>query len=158
MTTGGLRAYINEQWRAGPWVVCQQAIAGRFPVAPDSTQDIRLEDFGEFFGYGGTMDQFFNEHLRQYVDSTASTWRVRPTGNVPLALSADALSAFQAADNIKRTFFRQGSPQPSVTFNLRPLEMDTSLGRFYMNVEGQDVEYEFGRQGFQFIQWASRIH
>jgi type VI secretion system protein ImpL len=153
LTTGGLRAYLNDLWRAGPLTVCRQAIAGRYPVAANSAQTIRLADFGEFFGYGGHMERFFNENLRAYVDATASPWRPRATANLPIRLSADALRAFEYADVIRRTFFRPGSMQPSVSFDLRPLEMDPQLSHFLLNLEGAVAEYDFGPATSKIMQW-----
>jgi type VI secretion system protein ImpL len=153
LTTGGLRAYLNELWRSGPLAVCSQAIAGRYPIVQGGAQTIRLDDFGAFFGYGGHVDRFFSEHLRKYVDVTASPWRPRQTGNVPIQLSAAALRAFEYADTIKQTFFRPGSMSPSVAFDLRPLEMDTNLSRFLLDLEGQIVTYEFGPMISTLMQW-----
>src|SRR5690606_18807210 len=101
LTTGGLRAYLNDPWQSGPLTVCRQAIAGRYPIVRNATQAIQLDDFGQFFGYGGVMDTFFNTNLRQFVDSASSPWRTRATGNVPIQLSAAALQAFENADAIK---------------------------------------------------------
>jgi type VI secretion system protein ImpL len=153
LTTGGLRAYLNEMWQSGPLAVCRQAIAGRYPIVRSSEQTIRLDDFGEFFGHGGHVDRFFNQHLRQYVDVTASPWRTRQTGNVPIQLSAAALRAFEYADIVKQTFFRQGSMTPSVAFDLRPLEMDANLSRFLLSLEGKVVIYEFGPRTPTLMQW-----
>jgi type VI secretion system protein ImpL len=154
LTTGGLRAYLNDLWRAGPLTVCRQAIAGRYPIAPNGANAIRLNDFGEFFGYGGHMERFFNENLRAYVDSTSSPWRPRATANLPIRLSADALQAFEDADAIKRTFFRPGSMQPSVSFDLRPFEADTAqLGHFRLDLEGAVAEYDFGPRTPTLMQW-----
>lgn len=153
MTTGGLLAYLNDLWQSGPLQICQQAIASRYPIVPDSNQTIRIDDFGQFFGYGGTMDNFFDNHLRQYVDSTRVPWQPRQTGNIPLRLSDSSLRAFEYADVIKRTFFRIGSTQPSVSFDLRPLEMDTSLSQFLLDLEGKVITYEFGPKTPTFMQW-----
>jgi type VI secretion system protein ImpL len=153
MTTGGLRAYLNELWQSGPLAACRQAIAGRYPIVRGSAQTIRLDDFGAFFGYGGHVDRFFSEHLRQYVDTTASPWRTRQTGNVPIQLSPAALRAFEYADIVKQTFFRPGSMMPSVSFDLRPLEMDANLSRFLLSLEGKEVVYEFGPRTPTFMQW-----
>lgn len=153
LTTGGLRNHLNQEWQSGPLTTCRQTITGRYPAAPASSQTIRLDDFGQFFGYGGVMDTFFNQRLRQYVDATRSPWRTRQTGNVPLQLSATALRAFENADVIKRTFFRQGSMQPAVSFDLRPLEMDTSLARFSLDLEGKNISYQFGKKDRTLMQW-----
>ena len=153
LTTGGLLSYLNEQWRSGPLAVCRLAIAGRYPIVTGSQQEIRIADFGEFFGYGGHMDQFFIQHLRQYVDATDSPWKPRVTANLPVQLSPAALRAFENADVVKRTFFRAGSMEPSVSFDLTPLEMDTRLSRFLLDVEGQIVTYEFGPMDTKLLQW-----
>jgi type VI secretion system protein ImpL len=153
LTTGGLRAYLNDLWQSGPLTVCRQAIAGRYPIDRSSAQAIQLDDFGQFFGYGGTIDNFFNSNLREYVDSTSSPWRARRTGNVPIQLSAAALQAFENADAIKRAFFRQGSMQPSVAFDLRPYDMPGTLSRFLLDLEGTVVTYEFGPLVTTPMQW-----
>jgi type VI secretion system protein ImpL len=118
-----------------------------------SQQEIRLNDFGDFFGYGGEMDRFFNEHLRQYVDATDLPWKARVTANLPVQLSAGTLRAFENADVVKRTFFRTGSKAPSVSFDLKPLEMDTRLSRFLLDLEGQVLTYEFGPMDTGLLQW-----
>lgn len=153
LTTGGLRAYLNELWQSGPLAVCRRAIDGRYPFDRSSERDVQLADFAEFFGYGGTMDAFFNTNLRQYVDATASPWRPRATANLPIRLSDAALRAFENADVIKRTFFRAGSMTPSITFDLRPLEMDPSLSRFLLDLEGSVITYEFGPLVPTLMQW-----
>lgn len=153
LTTGGLLAYLNDLWQSGPLQICQQAVMDRYPIIPTSNQTVRIDDFGQFFGYGGTMDNFFNDHMRQYVDSTRSPWRARQTGNIPLRLTDASLRAFEYADVIKRTFFRVGSMQPSVAFDLRPLEMDTTLSQFLLDLEGKVITYEFGPKTPTFMQW-----
>jgi type VI secretion system protein ImpL len=153
LTTGGLRAYLNELWQSGPLTVCGRAITGRYPVDADSERTVRLDDFAEFFGYGGLVDAFFTTHLRQYVDSSSSPWRTRTTGNVPIELSAGALRAFEYADVIKRTFFRPGGMEPAIAFDLRPLEMDTALSRFVLDLEGTVITYEFGPRTPALVQW-----
>ena len=72
---------------------------------------------------------------------------------MPIQLSAAALQAFENADVIKRTFFRQGCAQPSIAFDLRPLEMNTSLSRFLLDLEGTVITYEFGPQVPTLMQW-----
>ncbi len=153
LTTGDVRTYLNELWKSGPLAVCTQAIAGRYPFDSGSKESVRLEDFGQFFGYGGVMDGFFNTNLRQYVDASTSPWRSRPTANVPIQLSAAALQAFELADQIKRTFFRPGSMAPAIDFDLRPLEMNTTLGRFLLDLEGAQIAYQFGPLTPELMHW-----
>lgn len=153
ITTGGLRAYLNDLWQSGPLAECQQAVSGRYPISQSSSQTIRLDDFGQYFGYGGTVETFFNTHLKAYVDTSRIPWRPKQTGNIPIKMNSNALRAFEYADTIKRTFFRQGSKQPSVSFDLRPLEMDTRLSQFLLDLEGKQISYEFGPKNTAYMQW-----
>ena len=57
-----------------------------------------IEDFADFFGYGGVVDNFFETHLKPFVDTTGDEWVTRSTGNVPMDLRQEALAAFQRAD------------------------------------------------------------
>jgi type VI secretion system protein ImpL len=150
---GGVRVHLNELWRSGPLSFCRNAIEGRYPIRRDASNVIRIDDFARFFGYGQMMETFFNAHLRQYIDSSRSPWQMRRTGNVPLQLTPDAIRAFERADAIKQTFFGFGSAQPTVGFNLKPIDMDASVGRFVLHLEGQEISWDHGPQVSTFMQW-----
>jgi type VI secretion system protein ImpL len=150
---GGVRAHLNELWRSGPLPFCRNAIEGRYPIHRGASNVIRIDDFARFFGYNQIMESFFNEHLRQHVDSSRSPWRVRRTGSVPLEISSQAILAFERADAIKQTFFGFGGVQPAVGFNLKPIDMDATLGRFVLHLEGQEVSWDHGPQVSTFMQW-----
>jgi type VI secretion system protein ImpL len=150
---GGIRAHLNDLWQSGPLPFCRNAIEGRYPISRNATNDIRIDDFARFFGYNQMMDQFFSTHLRQYIDSSRTPWQIRRTGNAPLQLSAEAIRAFERADAIKQTFFGFGGAQPTVGFNLKPIDMDASVGRFLLHLEGQEISWDHGPQISTFVQW-----
>ena len=153
LATGGMRTHLNQQWQSEGLELCRTAIAGRYPLSRGSSQLVRLDDFTAFFGYGGTMDVFFNTHLKTMVDDTQSPWQPRLSNDVPLQLSEDALRAFEQANAIKRAYFRPGGQAPRVAFDLRPLEMDTSLSFFELNLEGRRISYEFGPKNLEPMTW-----
>ena len=148
----GVTEHLNELWRSDGLRFCKDAIAGRYPIVRSSAQEVQLDDFAAFFGPGGKVDAFFQEHLRQYVDMSTSPWRVRRTGSVPIRISADTLREFERAQAIKDTFFRT-SATPSVSFDLEPIGMDATINRFMLNLEGKSIEYSFGPQVRTFMQW-----
>jgi len=150
---GGVRVHLNDRWSSGPLPFCRNAIEGRYPIQRGSSSAIRIDDFSRFFGYNQMMESFFNEYLRQYIDTSIKPWKMRRSGNVPLQLSAAALRTFEQADAIKQTFFGFGGAQPTVGFNLTPVDMDASLGRFVLNLEGKEISWEHGPQVPAFMQW-----
>jgi type VI secretion system protein ImpL len=153
MAFGGALAYLNQLWRSDVLPFCQQAIEGRYPIRRDSSSEIRIDDFSRFFGYNQIIDSFFNEHLRNFVDTSQKPWRRRITGNSRIRLSDAALQTFERAEAIRQTFFGFGGAQPTVGFNMVPVDMDATIGRFVLNLEGTEISWDHGPQVPAFVQW-----
>ncbi len=143
---GGIREHLNQRWKDEPLAFCRNAIQGRYPVGASTNAVIRLDDFGRFFGYGGLMDTFFDQHLRQFIDMSVSPWRLRRSQTVPVSLSVAAIAAFEKANAIKKAYFAFGSNTPKIRFSLLPVGMDKNLSLFVLNLEGQRLTYDFGPQ------------
>jgi type VI secretion system protein ImpL len=143
LATSGVRALLNTQWQSTALPFCRRAIAGRYPVARASAQEIRLEDFGQFFAPGGLVDTYFNEYLATYVDKSRSPWRVRPAAGAP-TITAETLRQFERAEAIKETFFRGGGALPAVAFELRPVEMSETIIQFTLQLGTERLTYAHG--------------
>lgn len=144
LTLGGVVAHINQQWAQEPYKFCINAVNNRYPFNKNSGNEITLADFGQFFGYGGMLDEFFKRHLKDYIDTTSSPWKVHSNRARLISVSAQALKAFENAHHIRRAFFDPGEKKPRVAFKLQPKQLDDGLRGFYLNLEGQSVSYEFG--------------
>jgi type VI secretion system protein ImpL len=152
IASGGAGRSINEQWLALPLNVCDDTIAGRYPVVPGSQKEISLQDFGRFFGVGGIMDQFFQANLRDMVDMTRRPWRARSTGGFNILLSSGAIAMFERAAAIREAYF-QGGMEPRVAFELTPAGMDASIDEFKLTLDGQTTTYFNGPIVPQLMQW-----
>ncbi len=135
-------AYLNGLWISEVLPFCRQAVNGRYPLNAESSGEITLEDFGQFFGAGGLIDQFFQNHLKEFVDVSHVRWRWGSSDRIRSCASQDALSAFQYAEAIKKAFFR-GAQTPSVSFWLTPISMDVDVDQFLLDVGGQVLTYAF---------------
>ena len=149
----GVAAQLNTEWRSRGLPFCRQAISGRYPIVRGSTQEIRLDDFGQFFGPGGILDTFFRDYLANYVDMSRSPWRVRSSGAVPIRISSDSLRQFERAHAIRETFFRGGGAVPSVRFEIRPIGMDATISQFSLSLAGKTISYSFGPQITEYMEW-----
>ncbi|MFT6903809.1 MAG: type VI secretion system protein ImpL [Oleiphilaceae bacterium] len=141
---GGVMVHINQQWQLEPLEFCINAVKDHYPLDKNSQSEISLTDFGEFFGYGGIVDKFFTKHLNEYVDTTKAPWRIKSSHKALISVSSDALSAFERAHYIRKSFFQRGSKRPQTKFKLTPQELDGGLLGFYLNLDGQSISYEFG--------------
>lgn len=144
LTLGSERERIRALWAAEGARFCQDAIAGRYPLVRSAAKDATLEDFGKFFGPGGLMDDFFAKNLATQVDASGSQWRWRDTGEAPIGIPQDVLSAFQRAARVREMFFSAGGRQPSLRFELAPHNADPALAKVVLDIEGQQVVYAAG--------------
>ncbi len=150
IASGGVATNIEAQWRAGPMTFCNRAIADRYPIDRGARAEIRLEDFGRFFGYGGVAEQFFDGYLQDKIDTTSRPWRAQETRGVRIA--DDAIRMFERAQAVKETFFR-GDAKPYVGFQLTPISMDPQVTQYSLTVDGQSVQYFHGPRVAKSFDW-----
>jgi type VI secretion system protein ImpL len=150
IASGGVATNIESQWQSGALQLCRQAIEGRYPVSKTAESEIRLEDFGRFFGFGGEADKFFESYLSDKIDSSRRPWRAAATRGV--ALSLDAIAQFERAISIRDTFFR-GDSTPYAGFELTPVSMDPSVTQFSLTIDGQSTQYFHGPRVPQSFDW-----
>ncbi|HIE33012.1 MAG TPA: hypothetical protein EYP81_03055 [Thermodesulfobacteriaceae bacterium] len=108
-----------------------------------------MDDFGQFFGPSGIMDEFYNNYLAEFVDTSRVPWRWRGVGGI----GAGALEQFRRADVIRQTFFQGSGQMPSVRFRLKPINMDSDITRFLLDLDGQEVTYSHGPVRLTSLQW-----
>lgn len=123
---------------------CQREIADAFPFG--NGRHISTSNFGEFFGHGGVMDNFYTDHLRDYASPGANGLEPRPDSSVGQRLSAATLAQFDRAQAIRSAFFASGSKSPTVTMFVT-YESSAPQGIApFLNIHGVDVPPRFDRQ------------
>lgn len=128
---------LNILWRKEVLAEYYRAISGRYPFKKTSRQEVRLKDFSRFFGYKGTLDTFFNKHLKQFVNTNNNPWSF----SKDLGLDKDVLIMFQRAEGIRKTFFETGMRTLRVEFALKPLYLDRHISHFKLDINGQELNY-----------------
>jgi len=147
-----LREALGREVRATITEFCQQAIAGRYPFDPNSSRDVTMADFGALFGPGGKFDQMTLK-LAPYIDQSTRPWSFRPVDGTPLGTDAGTLPQFQRAAAIRETFFPPGQAGMALKLVFKPVELDPSLTRFELDVDGTSVAYSHGPQNPTPVGW-----
>ncbi len=132
---------------------CRQATAGRYPFQRTSARDVTTDDFARLFAPGGLFDDFFAKNLVSYVDTSTRPWSFRQVGEAKMGDDNGTLVQFQRAAVIRDTFFRGGARTPSLRLDFKPIEMDTTITQFALDVDGQPVRYAHGPQLSTPISW-----
>ncbi len=136
---GGLRASLNERWRAEVAPFCQQRLAGRYPFGDG--QDAALGDVAEVLGPGGLVDAFFRRNLAGMVDTQALEWRWQDLG-LALGIPVETLRFFQTAAELKDAFFPGGAQVAGFAFGVRPEAFDPEVSAMAMAVGGEAASFE----------------
>ena len=140
VTSSGALEFLNGLWQSEVYDICRQTISDKYPFEKLSSDEVTLDDFGLFFGYGGVMDNFFNEHLKVLVDTSVTPWEF----SRHLSSHNDSLIAFYRAKKIRETFFVPGSQVPRVKFSLKPTLLTKEAAGMQLDIDGQLVKYRHG--------------
>ncbi|WP_050657895.1 type VI secretion system membrane subunit TssM [Gallaecimonas pentaromativorans] len=143
---------INEIWRSSVYRDYRSAIAGKYPFRRQADSEVALQDFAGFFGYGGTLDSFFNDQLKPYVDTQRSPW----TLTKDIGISQSSLALFEKAQQIRDVFFPRGSGEPRLGFSLKPVFLDSRVSQFMLEIDGQDLIYRHDPPRFISFNWPER--
>jgi len=150
---GAAHQHINSEWNNQVYSAYTQGLAGRYPLKRSSSDELALFDFSEFFKPGGTMDKFYTEMVKPFVD-TRKGWSNRVVDNRSLGLSAATLKQIRRAQTIKNVFFRKNPEVPSVSFQLKPYRMEKKDAHFLLEVGDQRITYNHGPKFWKDLYWS----
>ncbi|HVC60414.1 MAG TPA: type VI secretion system membrane subunit TssM [Acetobacteraceae bacterium] len=153
--SAGSKAAAAQAFNApgGPASLCKQAVTGRYPFTPGAPNAIPLDDFARLFGPNGMINQFFNQQLRPFVDTSGATWTAQPVAGVAPPVSPGNLAQFQRAATIGELFFAGGGAQPSVRFDITPETLDSGALQVTLELGGQTITYAHGPQRATSVTW-----
>jgi type VI secretion system protein ImpL len=156
-----LREPLSRQLASEIGPQCSRAVAGRYPLQRNGSEEVSRDEFTRTFAAGGLFDAFFERHLMPHVDRSSSNWTFRSAA--ARSEGADALQQFQRAQAIREAFFRDGGRQLGVRLEFRPLALDPGIAEFALDVDGQVLRFRPGAPAAQGLSWPGsgnegRVH
>ena len=143
LTLSSAKSELDSIWKRDVLIPYRSGLDKRYPLF-DSPYDATIADFSRFFAPNGTIDRYFQDHIRPFVDTSRSVWRQVAMDDQGVGLSRAVLQQFQNAARIRQSFFVSGAQTPAFEFELRPLSLDERMAAFRMNMEGQPLIYSHG--------------
>lgn len=138
------RQRFNQVWRASVAGFCRQAIDSRYPIAPNSPDDINVSDFSRYFGPSGLLEEFFNRYLAGFIDTSVKPWALIENAGAKLEVPDQVVRYFERAADIRQTFFMGGANQPYFSFQITPLQLDASASQSLIEMGDQRLVYQHG--------------
>lgn len=156
LTAADTRSQVQRQWTNQVLAPCRELTGQRYPFRPTATEELSLQEFGRLFGHGGLIDEFFEENLRRYADTSSSPWRWRPPQPGSPTLSSGSIRQFERARRIRDAFFPEGGQRPVIPLDFRPVDMDQSINRLTLRIGEQSVEYFHGPVRWTTVRWPDQ--
>lgn len=151
MTASGLRSSLSQLWQTTGGRFCKTAIDGRRPFDRAAGNGVAVDDFTRMFGPSGEFANFFELHLKPFIDVSQSPWRwTGPAGTEEIA--SDALEQFENAERIRSAFFNGGS-ELSVTLDVTPVDLDSDSTSVMISLNDQTVSYDHGPVQAKSLKW-----
>ena len=150
----GARATVNARWNT-VLPLCQ-ALTANYPFNRRAPADVGLQDFATVFGPGGQIDGFFNEALKDIVNTQTNPWKFRRINDADLGMSEAALQQIQRAVDIRNAFFATG-PTPSVAFQLTPEALHEPSDSITLEVHGATVAFDHGVATPVAVAWPGSV-
>lgn len=153
LSSGGAKSQISQLWTASGAKFCRQATGGRYPFAKGASSEISVDDFNKLFATGGVLDSFFNQNLRQFVNTARHPWQWQYAAAA--GVSSASLSAFEKADAIRQAFFGASGAQAGFNFEVTPRTLDSAANTVTLNLEGQLISYAHGPIRSTTLHWPT---
>lgn len=147
------RGYVSKEWRARVYQPYSQALAGRYPLNPNASDELALLDFSSFFKPQGTVDQFSKEFIDPFVEKRGN-WTSRNVDGFSLGFPASSLAQLQRAASIRDVFFRQNPETPTISLELRPYYMNKEDALFTLDLGDQRLTYNHGPKFWKPVTWS----
>ncbi len=155
LTATDSRSRVQREWTSQVLPACRELTGQRFPFRPGASQDVSIQEFGRLFGHGGLIDEFFNNNLRDYADTSSSPWRWRQRGPGAPSLSSASIRQFEQARRIRDAYFPEGGQRPVMQLDFRPVEMTEAINRMSLRVGDQRMEYFHGPIRSTTVRWPT---
>jgi len=118
------RHYINHQWQDTVYQDYVTTIAHRYPFETTQNQEVDLAHFDHFFGTYGTLNNFVEQYIKPFLDTSQPAWALKDVNQQVVPISADLINEIIRANVINNTFFPHHAANSNFEFTLQKLNLD----------------------------------
>jgi type VI secretion system protein ImpL len=147
------QSFLNKTWMTSVYPQYKALLDKRYPLFKESTIEASVTDFANFFGYGGIMDSFFKNYLQPFVDNSRLYWEWKNVDGQRLNISQNNLEMFIRAALIQKMFFVEESRVASISFSLIPVDLDSNIQSFTLNLDGQQIVFQKDNEQIISLLW-----
>ena len=143
--------HMELEWNTTVVKAFNTQLAEKYPFNPHSLQDASLDAFERFFRPDGILDTFYKENLKLFIENDL-TWG--EDGNA--LIREDVRQQLGTAQKIRETFFSRQNGL-GTQFAVETVELSANKRRSVLNLDGQLVDYNQGRNYTAHLVWPNTM-
>ncbi|MCD5995496.1 type VI secretion system membrane subunit TssM [Pseudomonas sp. CDFA 602] len=136
--------HINKRYQHELFPVYKDTLAQRYPFAMDSTSDVAINDFQDFFKAHGTAARFFDSYLGPFVSGSPDHYALTSMDGRHLPVAPATIRQIGRVHMIRERFFSETPERPLIKFRLEAFSLDQNLTRADFRVGHEQLAYRHG--------------
>lgn len=144
--------YMEVDWRDNVVKPFNQQLADKYPFNPRSPQDASLDVFERFFKPEGTLDTFYQQNLKLFMENDLNL----ADGDSSVIIREDVRTQLNTAQKIRDIFFSKQNGL-GTQFAVETLSLSGNKRRSVLNLDGQLVDYNQGRNYTAHLVWPNNM-
>ncbi len=133
------RTYINHRWQEVVYNDYKLHIANRYPLDSHRSTDLALTDFNRFFAPHGIMNQFAEEYLKPFLDTSKAQWVRKELNQSMVPISDDTINELIRANVITHMFFPNQQERSHIEFSLQKINLDPVVSELQLTIGNTDL-------------------
>lgn len=144
---------MNNLWQLSVLNDYTSNIQGRYPLDAQANAQITIDNFNHFFGNNGTMDIYFKQYIKPFINTTVTPWELYTVDNHSIELPLYIVQLFERTDSIRATYFPPDTTQAQFQFSLKPLSLDGKAANSLLVLGDKRIDYSHGPQETTVLNW-----
>ena len=130
------REYVNYQWQQQIVPEYKNRIAERYPFTNNEHDEISINDFNNFFAKNGTLNNFVNNYVKPFLDTSQANWQLKEVNRYVLPIKKESINELIRANVITNMFFASSQNKSKVDFSLQKINLDPAVASLQLKVGG----------------------
>ena len=146
----GTKAHLDTAWNQQVYSVYERTLGSRYPLRKVRAE-ATVDDFNQFLAPGGVEAAFVQANVKPFLDRN---WRPKALDGQAVAFTDASRGQLRGADTLRAALYRAGDA-PGYDFSMKPLSLDTSVGKFELQLGEQRFTYTHGPKLNKKASWRS---
>lgn len=145
--------YLNKQWQETVYQEYQNTIAHRYPLDSSESEEVKLVDFDRFFAPHGILNNFVNNNIKPFLDTSAPQWQPKELNGYRLPLSVELTNELIRANVISNMFFPDESETSKIDFSLQKISLDPVVSNLQLTIGETKLTDNQSSESYTLFNW-----